>query len=270
MIIIKFQPIIKWTGSKRSQSEQIVSYFPKEIDTYYEPFVGGGSVLRQLLESNIKVKKYICSDICRPLIDLWNEIKINPYQLYNYYLNEWTKFQGNVDYYYIVRERFNQNKNPYDFLFILRTCVNGVARFNSKGNFNSACHNNRPGIHPNRLKTILYEWSQKLNDNNVQFVCQDYKTIQSQYNDVLYLDPPYANTTGLYYGRLNYEEFWNWLRNQKGFYVLSFDGISGNDNRTYNVPKDVYSKHIYLDSGVSSFKKLNQIHEYVKESLYIK
>ena len=39
-----FQPVIKWSGSKRSQASEIIKYFPKEIDTYYEPFCGGCSV----------------------------------------------------------------------------------------------------------------------------------------------------------------------------------------------------------------------------------
>lgn len=41
---MKFQPVIKWSGSKRSLSNDIIQYFPKEIDTYYEPFCGGCSV----------------------------------------------------------------------------------------------------------------------------------------------------------------------------------------------------------------------------------
>ena len=35
------QPVIKWTGSKRSQAGKIISFMPNKIDTYYEPFVGG-------------------------------------------------------------------------------------------------------------------------------------------------------------------------------------------------------------------------------------
>ena len=50
-----FEPVIKWSGSKRSQAENILTYFPREIDTYYEPFCGGASVLRRLLSSDIKV-----------------------------------------------------------------------------------------------------------------------------------------------------------------------------------------------------------------------
>ena len=43
--MIKFQPVIKWSGSKRSQCEDILEYFPQTINTYYEPFCGGCSML---------------------------------------------------------------------------------------------------------------------------------------------------------------------------------------------------------------------------------
>ena len=56
----KFQPVIKWSGSKRSQSQEILKYFPKNIQTYYEPFCGGCSILMALmLDEDIKVGKYI-------------------------------------------------------------------------------------------------------------------------------------------------------------------------------------------------------------------
>ena len=48
--------LIKWSGSKDSQAKSIINYFPKEIDCYYEPFLGGGSVFLELLESDIKIK----------------------------------------------------------------------------------------------------------------------------------------------------------------------------------------------------------------------
>ncbi len=54
------QPLIKYSGSKRLLASQIISYFPKQIDIYYEPFLGGGSVFLSLLQNNeIKVKKFI-------------------------------------------------------------------------------------------------------------------------------------------------------------------------------------------------------------------
>ena len=75
-----FEPAIKWSGSKRSQAEKILEFFPKEIDTYYEPFCGGCSVLRRLLDSDIKVKNYVCSDLNQDLINLWIEIKNHPHR----------------------------------------------------------------------------------------------------------------------------------------------------------------------------------------------
>ena len=70
---MKFQPVIKWSGSKRSQSEEIVKRIPrKEYDTYYEPFCGGCSILFQLLHSDIKFNKYICSDENEGWINLLN------------------------------------------------------------------------------------------------------------------------------------------------------------------------------------------------------
>lgn len=87
----------------------------------------------------------------------------------------------------------------------------------------------------------------------------------------LYLDPPYANTKGIYYGELDYKNFWEWLRKQKAKYLLSFNGKRGEIDNTYNVPKDIYYKHIYIDSGRSSFKDLkDQVIQQVQESLYIK
>ena len=70
--------LIKWTGSKRRQARQIVVRFPRQIATYYEPFLGGGSVLYELLGSDIEVGRIEFSDICEPLIALWQVVKDDP------------------------------------------------------------------------------------------------------------------------------------------------------------------------------------------------
>ena len=74
-----FEPVIKWSGSKRSQASEIISNFPKEIDTYYESFCGGCSVIRRLLSTDtITVKHFICNDLNTDLIELWKLIKYRP------------------------------------------------------------------------------------------------------------------------------------------------------------------------------------------------
>lgn len=273
---MKFQPVVKWSGSKRSQSEEIIKRFPKEINTYYEPFVGSASVLFQLLNSNIKVNNYICSDINQDLINLWNYIINEPFYLINEYKTMWNELNSIEDiekrkeYYYMVRNRFNKNREPKDFMFLSRTCANGLIRFNSKGEFNTSFHFSRPGIDPIKLEKIINQWSELLNKNNVIFICQNYTNINAQLGDLIYLDPPYANTKGMYYGQIDYKQLWYFLSKQQASYVLSFDGKTGSKDMTYEVPCNLYDKHEYIYSGISGFGKIHKKQEYVSESLYIK
>lgn len=275
----KFQPAIKWSGSKRSQSELIVKEFPKVIDTYYEPFCGGCSILMELmLDESIKVNKYVCSDLNNDLISLWKEIKFNPLKVYEEYKIMWNEMNINEDrnfkreYFYKVRDRFNKEKSPYDFMFIMRTTTNGMPRYNKNGEFNNSFHITRDGINPETLKSILLTWSELLNKNNVEFICRSYEDIIAKENDILYLDPPYANTKGMYYGGLDNDKLWNWLEKQSCNYYLSFDGMSGNIDSTHNVPKHLYTEHKYLLSGNSSFKRTigKSSDSIVYESLYVK
>lgn len=141
-----YEPAIKWVGSKRSQAEEILKYFPKEIDVYYEPFCGGASILCRLLSSDIKVNKYVCSDINNDLIGLWVAIRDRPREVMEHYEKLWLELNKDEDivrkkkYYFSIRERLNKEHNPLDFMFIMRTVINGMPRYNGKGEFNSAFH----------------------------------------------------------------------------------------------------------------------------------
>lgn len=276
---MKFQPAIKWSGSKRSQSEAIIDRIPdKDYDTYYEPFCGGCSVLYQLLNSNKKFKRYICSDLNGDLIALWNLIKDNPTKVINSYRILWNELNKSEDksykkeFYTKIRERFNKEKDPCDFMFIMRTTTNGMPRYNKNGEFNNSFHITRNGIKPDSLEIIIMEWSNLLNKHNIGFINRSYSHISPTENDFIYLDPPYANTKGMYYGAINYELFWDFLRKQRCDYIFSFDGTTSTIDMTYNVPTDVYTNHEYLYSGNSSFRRIigNSNNEYVFESLYIK
>lgn len=260
------QPVIKWSGSKRSQIKYILPYIV-DYDVYYEPFVGGGSVMY-----NVSGKR-ICSDICKPLIDLWLLIQNDPNSLIINYRNHWNNLQKQgQNYYYLIRDNFNKNQSPYDFFFLSRTCTNGLIRFNSKGEFNNSFHHNRNGINPDTLKVIVYDWSKNI--QTVKFINQDYKEILQTVTDkdIVYLDPPYFNTKGMYYGTINYNDFYAFLEqlNRKGIrWLLSFDGIRGNDDYTVNIPQDLYKEHLYIKSGKSSFNKLQLNNKEVYESLYM-
>ena len=273
-----FQPVIKWSGSKRSQCQNIIKYFPKEINTYYEPFCGGASVLRGLLESDIKVKQYVCSDLNEGLIELWKLIKEDPVSVSNRYEKLWTELNQYEDkaikrqYFENVRERYNKEHNPLDFMFIMRTTTNGMPRYNQKGEFNNSFHITRNGIDPERLRKIINEWSVLLNKNNVCFKCCSYDTIIPQKGDFMYLDPPYAGTKGMYFGGFDNKNLFEYLRKIDCSWAMSYDGISGKEDNTFEVPQDLYDEHLYIKSGNSSFKRVigKSNDSIVYESLYVK
>ena len=229
-----FKPVIKWSGSKRSQSETIKSYLPDSFNTYYEPFIGGGSMLYA-----IHPKRAICGDICAPLINLWNEIKNNPEKLAEEYRLRWLRLQEEgYSIYYKIRE-----------------------------------HHTRPGISPDSLKTIILDWSDRI--QCVEFMAQEYfeTTANVQKGDLVYLDPPYFHTKGRYYGNINFEKFISYLEslNRRDIkYMLSFDGIRGKNDFTVDLPKELYKRHIFIPSGNSSFKKVMDKKDIeVVESLYL-
>lgn len=264
-----FKPVIKWSGSKRSQSEKIKEFFPKKFNRYYEPFIGGGSMLYAVKPTNA-----ICGDICIPLIELWNEIKSNPKKLVEEYKIRWTKLQmEGHQAYYDIRDNFNKNHSPDDLLFLSRTCVNGLIRFNSNGDFNNSLHYTRPGILPSSLEKIIWDWSSHI--QGTEFIAADYTitTETAKTGDLIYLDPPYFHTKGRYYGTINFDTFLSYLEdlNRKNInYILSFDGIRGESDFTVDLPRELYKRHELIPSGNSSFKKvMNKENISVYESLYL-
>ena len=263
------KPVIKWSGSKRSQAMTIKSYLPTSFDVYYEPFIGGGSVLYA-----VSPAKSICGDICKPLVNLWVEIRDNPNVVAEYYEMLWNTLQ-NVGYtfYYEVRDKFNREGSPYDLLFLSRTCVNGLIRFNERGEFNNSFHHSRLGIRPDSLRDIILDWSRRI--QGVDFFAEDYEytTSSASSRDVIYLDPPYFHTKGRYFGKIHFDNFFAYLDNlnSRGVkYLLSFDGKRGDKDYTVDLPKELYKRHEFIESGNSTFKKvIGKANESVIESLYM-
>lgn len=267
-----FQPVIKWSGSKRPQAETIKSLMPTSYRRYYEPFVGGGSMLYVL-----HPKDAIAGDVCKPLINLWNAIKTRPNDIKDGYRIRWENLQNEGDEsYYDVREEFNRdtdNADPNDFLFLLRTCMNGLVRFNQQGKFNTSFHIGRPGIHPDKMDCIIEDWNRRV--SHTVFICDDYRNVLSTATDkdVVYLDPPYYSSKGMYGGSFDYQKLLECLddlnrRNVR--WLLSYDGKSGDDDQTVDVPKELYRRHEYVKSGISSFKRIVKKEKaMVFESLYL-
>jgi DNA adenine methylase len=269
---VNFEPIIKWSGSKRLLAPTIVNLFPDGFERYFEPFLGGGAVMY-----SVRGPKRVCSDINEPLVELWKTIRNNPAQLVHHYSKHWAMLNASDNSeayrtYYKVRERFNKSFRPEDLLFLSRTCVNGLIRFNRQGQFNNSLHYTRKGINPMSLEKVVHDWSAVIQD--VDFFARDYRWILDAVtkSDLVYLDPPYFNTKGRYYGTIDHNEFISFLRelNRKGVrYMLSFDGKAGARNYMVELPDDLYTHHYLVASGNSTFNKvIDKTTISVSESIY--
>lgn len=265
--------LIKWAGSKRKQADTIIRHFPDEIDTYYEPFVGSGAVLHRLLSSGISVKRYRCSDICGPLIDLWSMIKTDPRRLLERYETMFSELEaGGKEVYHEVRRQFNESGDPCQFFFLVRTCRIGFVRFTRHGKFGSTFHLGKPAMPPWKVKLMLDDWHEKLNIHDVRFVRRDYRRIYSRPGDFLYLDPPYAfQNARLYYGKFDLQPFFSWLAEQKGGYALSLNGFVGSEDQRVAVPRHLYEDHLQVFNGFSATRRINRLGVVpVTDSLYLK
>lgn len=265
--------LIKWIGSKRLQSPHIINHFPRSIKTYYEVFLGGGFMLYALMTSGISVERIVCNDLNTELVGIWKLVKDNPEELAADYNKRWTELgEGGKEYYYAVRKEFNEDKDSKKFFFLLRTCRNGLVRYNSKGEFNTAFHQKRQGIKPSKMREIILRWSRLLKKYDVEFINGDYRDIQSEQGDYIYLDPPYATPDDflIYFGMIDYEALWSWMRKQPAGYSLSLNGFKGDVDCTIDVPKDLYSSHIQVPNGLSKMDQLVKNRIVASDSLYVK
>ena len=264
----RFVPAIKWSGSKRSQVPTILKYVPS-FRRYYEPFLGGGSVAYA-----ISPLDGICGDNYSPLIEFWRKVKTVPNELADSYMERWNQLQkeGYMTF-YKIRDRFNTAPNAEDLLFLSRTCVNGLIRFNKSGEFNNALHHTRRGINPETLRSVLAEWSRRI--QGITLVDTDYRltTESVTKEDFVYLDPPYFNNRSRYFGTIDYNQFidyLSWLNSIGVKYALSYDGSRGEKKYIVDLPKELYKQHLLIQSGNASFRKvMDGQNEMVTESLYL-
>lgn len=125
-------------GGKRRLIEQIDPCLPKKINGYFEPFLGGGSMFFYL-KQKYNPKFCILSDINRDLIETFKVVRDDPKKLMNF-MRHLSK-KNSKDFFYEIRKKFNKNKisgikRCAVFIYLNKTCFNGLWRVNSKGEFN--------------------------------------------------------------------------------------------------------------------------------------
>ena len=208
------RPFVKWAGGKGSLIPQITKYYPFElkngrIEKYVEPFVGGGAVLIDILQK-YEVQEAYAFDINKDLINCYNVIKFNVEDLIQKLEKKEKEFlsldnEKRKNYFYDVREEYNSYvleaesnvKRASEFIFLNRTCFNGLYRVNRNGKFNvpfgkyknpTICDSSNLRNLSKLIKDVLFEYG-------------DYKKSEEiiDRNTFVYFDPPYrplSDTSG--------------------------------------------------------------------------
>jgi DNA adenine methylase len=199
------KPFLKWAGGKTQLIPVIKRTLPKKIFvdefTYIEPFVGSGAVLFWMLREFPNLKKAVINDINADLINTYKIIAEHPKALISHlrvFQNEFQEFANNSEgrkaYYYEKRELYNTRNEGNDlhaalFIFLNRTCFNGLYRVNKKNGFNVPMGSYKT---PTILdENNIFEVSEAL--QKVEILCGDYQETLNFTNEksLFYFDPPY-------------------------------------------------------------------------------
>lgn len=201
------KPFVKWVGGKSQLLEEIRKKYPQKIEKYCEPFVGGGAVLFDILKK-FQPKEVLINDINKELINTYYQVKNNCEELINQLNELQTQYKklGQEDrkvLFYEKRTRYNALKVNGDelenlekatlFIFLNKTCFNGLYRVNSKGLFNVPFNNAKNPLICDAENLRLC--SQVL--QNVILKTGDYKECESFIDEktFVYIDPPYRPLT---------------------------------------------------------------------------
>jgi len=264
MIIPTF---LKWVGGKRKLLDKIDENIPKKFNNYYEPFLGGGSVFFYI-KQKFPNKKFVISDINKDLIETYKSVRDNPQELIKHI--KYFKKNNSEKFYYQIREEFNQNKltgikRCAGFIYINKTCFNGIYRVNSKNEFNVPFGGKRKNLEIFDENTILL--ASKLLQG-VEIKCQDYSEIINDVKrgDFVYLDPCYDPLKKTSFANYTPKKFSDEDNDRMSEFVLNLKSkgvkILFSNNITPNV-KNLYPKSKgFTWIKISSFRSVGSLGKY--------
>ena len=206
-------PFLKWAGGKAGALQLIDPYIPLEMTGYYEPFLGGGSVLLHVLtslkaghRSLLPGGRILAADINAALINVYKCVQSNPEPLITELSGLFAQAQeapSHEEYYYVLRTMYNQNKAENSvhmaaaFLYLNHNGFRGLYRENKAGNFNVPFGHYKTPIVPH--SSTIRTAHELFTEFPVVFKCQNATDFLDEVNDIesecVFLDPPYEKLT---------------------------------------------------------------------------
>lgn len=261
--------LLKWIGNKQRFAETIVSYMPNTFNNYYEPFLGSGAVLAELLnqDSNALFPHFAhayASDVLPFLVEIFATVKENPAALISYYRQEIMEYYKDPDNQYeIIKSRFNKDHNAFDFCLLTRTCYSGVIRFRKADGYMSTPRGPHKPISPETFEKRVMLWSdliQKVNFSTESF--EDSMNKPSD-GDLVYCDPPYTHSQNIIYGAQDFDIERLWMKiadckNRGAKVMLSINGTRESNSKDISVaiPDGLFERELVVDCGTSMIDRL--------------
>lgn len=203
------KPFVKWAGGKGNLLQKLEALLPADFDdlqnvTYIEPFVGGGAMLFHMLNNHKNIKRVVINDINADLIRCYWLIANTPHILIDRLMDLENSFYSvdfplRRDLYYTYRKQYNKEGIHPDeraalFIFLNRTCYNGLYRVNAKGKFNVPYGKYKKPLICN-AELIMADHCLL---NSVELIIRkpgDYKLVRQNLSknnpNFVYFDPPY-------------------------------------------------------------------------------
>lgn len=184
------KPFVKWAGGKRSLIPKISEHLPQDISQYHEPFVGGGAVFFAFQHL---IDKANLADLNEELVMAYSVVTNHTEKLIECLNLHAQNHAKDIGYYMKIRRQTPENliDTVARFLYLNKTCYNGLYRVNKSGQFNVPKGNYKnPNIcDPENLRAVA-KVLKKVNIRMGQFD----KSISPQLGDFVYCDPPYDGT----------------------------------------------------------------------------
>ena len=261
--------LLKWIGNKQRFASIIVANMPTAFNNYYEPFLGSGAVLAELLmQDDTSLYPHFNhaygSDILPFLIDIFRSVKENPNKIIEYYSKEISSYYENpAEQYELIRNRFNQDHNAFDFCLLSRTCYSGVIRFRKADGYMSTPKGPHNPIKPSVFANRVALWSNLIQKADFYTESFEKAMAKPQQGDVIYCDPPYTHSQSIIYGAqdFNINILWNMIAECKdrGAYVmLSINGSRESKKKdiSIDIPTGLFDRELTVNCGTSMIDRL--------------
>jgi len=185
----KAKPFLRWAGGKSWLVNELVDKLKTDFNNYHEPFLGSGALFIKLKMAGKIENKAFLNDLNSELINAYRQLKNYPKQI----TDSLKTYRNNESFYYQVRNRISTDriKKASDFIYLNRTCFNGVYRVNLDGEFNVP-YGFRKYQPLFKFENIIQ--IHKLLKKDVRLISKDFfKTIENiGKDDLVFIDPPYT------------------------------------------------------------------------------